>query len=307
MLARLHPEVRVRSVDVLDRARCGDGIASTADRIALRVVYAPGGDAGLPSRMILKTRLLHPLLRFGLPAVLGLAKASRAAEALPGVGAGARSLLFVLVGIYQRFFPHAPDPMYAGEGRSWSVICSHPGAPGRAGETRSAPLEPRPQKEGAPMASPTRSSSPTSSTGSPPPRSLVKAFTWLHLLLHRVSGGRWLNSVGGDDVCFVTMKGARSGRTLTRPLMYVPYRDGVLLVASLGGSFRNPAWYHNLVKHPEIAVEHRGRHMELRARLATAEEKGELWPICDRHYRPYAAYRRRTSRDIPIFVCEPRG
>ena len=122
MLARLHAKVRVRGVEVLERARCGDGIASTADRISLRVDYEPGGDAGLPSRMILKTRLLHPLLRFGLPAVLSLAKASRAVEALPAVGAGARSLLFVLVGVYQRFFPHAPDPMYAGEVRFYTQI-----------------------------------------------------------------------------------------------------------------------------------------------------------------------------------------
>jgi hypothetical protein len=46
--------------------------------------------------------------------------------------------------------------------------------------------------------------------------------------------------------------------------------------------------------------------MQLRARLATPEEKPALWPICDAHYAPYAQYRARTARDIPIFVCEPR-
>ena len=141
--------------------------------------------------------------------------------------------------------------------------------------------------------------------GAPPPRWVVKAWTRLHVFLNRLSGGRLLNSFGGAAVCFVTMKGARSGRTLTIPLMYVPYRDGVLLVASLGGAPRNPVWYHNLVKHPEIAVSHRRRRMKLRARLATPEEKPGLWPICDRHYGPYADYRKRTTRDIRIFVCEP--
>ncbi len=141
--------------------------------------------------------------------------------------------------------------------------------------------------------------------GAPPPRWLVKAWTRLHVFLHRASGGRLLNSIGGDDICFVTMKGARSGRSSTIPLMYVPYRDGVLLVASLGGAPRNPVWYHNLVRHPEIEVTHRSRRMKLRARLATADEKPGLWPICDQHYAPYADYRKRTSRDIPIFVCEP--
>jgi hypothetical protein len=72
--------------------------------------------------MILKTLLLPPLLRFGLPAVLSLARASRAAESLPGIGGGARSLLFVVVGLYQRFFPHAPDPMYVNEVRFYTEV-----------------------------------------------------------------------------------------------------------------------------------------------------------------------------------------
>ena len=59
------------------------------------------------------------------------------------------------------------------------------------------------------------------------------------------------------------------------------------------------------MKHPDIQVKYRGRGMKLRARVATAEEKPELWPICDQHYAPYAEYRDRTTRDIPIFVCEP--
>jgi len=145
----------------------------------------------------------------------------------------------------------------------------------------------------------------TTSTGAPPPRWLIKAVTRLHVLLNRVTGGRLFNTFGGEEVCFVAMKGAKSGRTLTIPLMYVPYRDGLLLVASQGGAPRNPVWYHNLVKHPEIVVSHRRRSMKLRARIASPEEKPELWPVCDQHYAPYAEYRKRTSRHIPIFVCEP--
>jgi len=145
----------------------------------------------------------------------------------------------------------------------------------------------------------------TASTGRPPPRWAMKAVTRLHLFLNRLTGGRLFNTFGGDDVCFVTMKGAKSGRMLTIPLMYVPYRDGLLLVASQGGAPRNPLWYHNLVKDPEILVSHRRRRTKLRARLASPEEKPELWPICDQYYAPYADYRKRTTRDIPIFVCEP--
>ena len=153
----------------------------------------------------------------------------------------------------------------------------------------------------------TKSPSDAPATGSAPPKWAIKAMTRTHVFLNRLTGGRMFNSLRGDDVCFVTMKGAKSGRTLTIPLMYVPYGDGVLLVASLGGAPQNPVWYNNLVKHPLIEVSHRGRRMNLRARLARPEEKPKLWPICDKHYAPYADYRKRTNREIPIFVCEPAG
>jgi deazaflavin-dependent oxidoreductase (nitroreductase family) len=131
--------------------------------------------------------------------------------------------------------------------------------------------------------------------------------TRLHVFLNRLTGGRLFNSFAGNDVCFVTMTGARSGRAVTTPLMYVPHGNGLLLVASQGGAPKNPVWYHNLVKHPDITVTHRRRRMNLRARLAAPDEKPGLWPVCDRYYPPYADYRKRTSRDIPIFVCEPRS
>lgn len=143
--------------------------------------------------------------------------------------------------------------------------------------------------------------------GKPPPRWVLKAVTRTHVFLHRLTAGRAFNKLGGDDVCFVTMTGARSGRTITIPLMYVPHGEGVILVASQGGAPKNPVWYYNIAKHPDIDVNHRGRKMKLTARLAAAEEKASLWPTCDAHYAPFAQYRQRTSRDIPMFVCEPRA
>lgn len=146
----------------------------------------------------------------------------------------------------------------------------------------------------------------STSNGKPPPRWILKAMTRAHVFLHRLSGGRLFNELAGDEVCFVTMTGAKSGKTLTIPLMYVPHQDGVLLVASQGGAPKNPVWFGNLVKHPDIEVNHRGTRMQLRARQARPEEKAALWPICDQHYAPYAEYRTRTTRDIPIFVCGRR-
>lgn len=138
-----------------------------------------------------------------------------------------------------------------------------------------------------------------------PPKWIMKTMSRTHIFLNRITLGKMFNTLSGDEVCFVTMTGAKSGRTIIMPLMYVPYQKGVLLVASLGGAPKNPVWYYNIARHPNITVRHRGEEMALTARLATADEKPELWPICDSHYAPYADYRARTDRDIPIFVCQP--
>jgi len=45
----------------------------------------------------------------------------------------------------------------------------------------------------------------------------------------------------------------------------------------------------------------------MRARVASVEERSELWPQVISAYRPYASYRKRTTRDIPMVICEPRA
>jgi deazaflavin-dependent oxidoreductase (nitroreductase family) len=138
-------------------------------------------------------------------------------------------------------------------------------------------------------------------------RQFIKPFSGLNAAVYRWTGGRLMGRFGGREICLVTMTGARSGKSRTIPLMYVPYQQGVILVASLGGAPQHPVWYQNLVKHPDIEVQYRGRKMKLRAREVDPEEKARLWPIAVEHYPPYADYQRRTDRDIPVFVCEPRG
>ncbi len=140
-----------------------------------------------------------------------------------------------------------------------------------------------------------------------PGKNFIRLFSGLNVALYRMSGGRIMGRLGGRDICLVTMRGARSGRTLTRPLMHVPYRDGVILVASLGGAPSHPVWYHNLVANPDIEVQVGAEKLSLRARQARPEEKAEVWPRCVESYPDFQTYQDRTERDIPVFICEPRA
>lgn len=142
----------------------------------------------------------------------------------------------------------------------------------------------------------------------------TKVIKWLMTPFSRFNAWRYIQSKGasmgtfaGRDICVASMIGAKSGKQRDVPLMYVPYQDGVILVASLGGAPRHPTWYYNLVKNPDIDVYVKGEKLALRARRASPEEKARVWPICCEHYPDYATYQARTERDIPVFICEPRA
>jgi deazaflavin-dependent oxidoreductase (nitroreductase family) len=141
----------------------------------------------------------------------------------------------------------------------------------------------------------------------------TKVLKWIMTPFSRFNAWRYIRSKGksmgtflGRDICVASMTGAKSGKRRDVPLMYVPYRDGVILVASLGGAPKHPTWYYNLVKNPDIDVHVKGETLALRARQASPEEKAQVWPICCEHYPDYAIYQARTDRDIPVFICEPR-
>lgn len=77
-------------------------------------------------------------------------------------------------------------------------------------------------------------------------------------------------------------------------------------MASKGGDDRDPDWFRNLVAHPEIELTMVGRRRLMRARRASAQEKVELWPRVVAAYKGNDGYQRRTERDIPLVICEPR-
>ena len=91
---------------------------------------------------------------------------------------------------------------------------------------------------------------------SPLAKRLMKAVVAAHVWLYRTSGGRLGTTLKGSPVCLVTMRGRKSGREITLPLMYTPHGDNVLLVASLGGSSRHPVWYHNLIAYPHVTIQY---------------------------------------------------
>ena len=57
----------------------------------------------------------------------------------------------------------------------------------------------------------------------------------------------------------VAMTGRKTGKRYEIPLMYVPYGEQRILVASMGGASKNPTWFHNLRANPDITIQAEGR------------------------------------------------
>jgi deazaflavin-dependent oxidoreductase (nitroreductase family) len=91
-------------------------------------------------------------------------------------------------------------------------------------------------------------------------------------------------------------------------MLTAPVVDGdrVVLVASKGGDDRNPDWYQNIMANPEVELAMAGESRQMRARTATSDEKADLWPRIVSAYKGYGGYQRRTERDIPVVICDPR-
>jgi deazaflavin-dependent oxidoreductase (nitroreductase family) len=109
----------------------------------------------------------------------------------------------------------------------------------------------------------------------------------------------------GTQTLLLTTTGRRSGKPITKPLIYGRHADDYLLVASWGGNDRQPPWYLNLEANPEVEIQVKGDKMRARARTATPEEKRELWPIMTKEWPDYDNYQTKTDRDIPLVVVEP--
>ena len=135
----------------------------------------------------------------------------------------------------------------------------------------------------------------------------MKGMNLVHKTVLTLSGGRLLNRFGTMPVVELHTVGRTSGKRRTT-MLTAPIHDGdtYVLVASKGGDDRDPDWYRNLVATPDIELTVDGTTLEMTARVATDAEKAEMWPRIVEAYKGYAGYQKKTDRNIPVVVCEPR-
>jgi deazaflavin-dependent oxidoreductase (nitroreductase family) len=128
-----------------------------------------------------------------------------------------------------------------------------------------------------------------------------------HVAVYRATNGRIGHRVpGSPPVLLLDHVGAKSGTRRTSPLGYVPDGENLVVVASKGGYPSNPAWFHNLMANPDTSVQVGSSRRQVHARVADPQERERLWPKVVQAYSGYGDYQRRTEREIPLVILEPR-
>jgi deazaflavin-dependent oxidoreductase (nitroreductase family) len=137
-------------------------------------------------------------------------------------------------------------------------------------------------------------------------RPILVLISKLHVALYVASGGR----VGGRisktaPVLLLTTTGRKSGKRRTTPLLYLEDAGRYVVIASVGGAPKHPAWYLNLRADPKATIRIGTKRLAVTAETADPEERSRLWTAVTAMYAGYDGYQAKTTREIPVVILTP--
>ncbi|MEU6852049.1 nitroreductase family deazaflavin-dependent oxidoreductase [Actinacidiphila alni] len=122
----------------------------------------------------------------------------------------------------------------------------------------------------------------------------------------RANAGKVGGNFEGAPMVLLHTIGARTGAERVNPLMYLPDGDRYLIFASKGGADEHPAWYRNIVAHPDIEVEIGDERFAVHAEELKGAERDEKYAKQATLYPGFAEYEKKTSRVIPVIALTRR-
>ena len=124
-----------------------------------------------------------------------------------------------------------------------------------------------------------------------------------HMYFYKKSSGRLFSKLGNAPVCLLTTTGRNSRLARTVPLVYLEHGGRIVLVASNAGLPDDPQWYRNILTDENVTLEIDGDARAMHARVATPDERAQLWPLAAAQYARYTEEAKRTDRAFPVVIC----
>lgn len=110
----------------------------------------------------------------------------------------------------------------------------------------------------------------------------------------------------GMPCILVTHTGAKTGAIRKIPLMRVEVNGSYVLIGSMGGQPKDPAWVNNIRACPDVQIRDKTEVFDMHVREVTDEqERARLWAASVATFPLYDDYQAKTTRIIPVFVAEP--
>lgn len=132
-----------------------------------------------------------------------------------------------------------------------------------------------------------------------------ESFTKALIADMRANGGRPSSGpLAGKPLLILSSTGAKTGEPRTAIASYHRDGDRYVIAASKGGSPENPAWYHNLIAHPDATIEVDNTTIPVRATEATGAERDRLWNDHVAVLPEFGEYPAKTDRVIPVLLIE---
>ncbi|HTK07082.1 MAG TPA: nitroreductase family deazaflavin-dependent oxidoreductase [Ktedonobacteraceae bacterium] len=120
----------------------------------------------------------------------------------------------------------------------------------------------------------------------------------------RANGGNVGGQFAGAPLLLLTTTGAKSGQQRISPLVYLSEGGHIYIFAGNRGAPTNPAWYHNLVAHPDVTVELGPETFEARATVVDSAEGERLGRIQVQKIPALAELFAKITRKIPVVLLE---
>lgn len=135
---------------------------------------------------------------------------------------------------------------------------------------------------------------------------VIRIFTALHILVYRLTGGAIGGLMSGSPVLLLTVVGRKSGKRFTVPLLSLNHGRSFAVIASFGGSAKDPQWWQNMRHAGGASIQVGSHRWEVRAEQVEGEERSRIWEAMAQLYPQYNDYQRKTSRVIPVVLLHPQ-
>ena len=112
---------------------------------------------------------------------------------------------------------------------------------------------------------------------------------------------------GGFPTLLLTTIGRKSGEQRTTPAVFMRHGQDLVVVGSLAGYDKHPAWVANLDAHPDCWVQLDFDRYTATSRDATPEERKALWPDLVKVFPAWGYFQQQTERPFAIKILTPTG